>query len=254
MPLGATRLNFLAKTSAAPSITYPEGVEFERASTERIRVTSTSNLPADNKVMTASMWFKPSSIPVSGQHTMLSAINTGLNEHKFIYELASNSGGVSRIRWGAPGLSFIYTSLPSALSTGQWYHLVCKMNGTNSGRTQLWLDGTRVYDAAASNFGSNILYSTTASYGLGCRDFTTSVDNWNGCLAQIYWYAGDIDLDADISKFYNNGVVDFGASGTSSGLPTPHIYHKGNSQSLFDDILGSITGTASVTGTLASCT
>lgn len=237
----------------AAAITYPEGVEFERSSSEAIRVTSTGNLPADNKVFVCSAWIKPASIPTSGQHGILSMINNTYNEHKVIVELATNSGGVSRLRFGAPGRVFIFVSLGVALNTDQWYHIVCKMNGTNSGRTQVWLDGSRVYDAAASNFGTNILYSTTPSYSIAARDFTSYVDTWDGCLAQIYWYAGDIDIDTDISKFYDNGYIDYGAAGTSTGLPSPHIYHYGSTQAAFDDINGSITGTANVNGTLSSC-
>jgi hypothetical protein len=228
------------------------GVRFERSGLERIVVTSWGSKPTNNKVQVLSFWFKLASLPgplstFFSPFTGCDSSDGNLTIGTFI-NTSNQMVHYSHYRTG-----FIQSTSTTTLTTNTWYHFVAKNNGTGSGRTQVWLNGVRQVDNAAVNIGTaNFLYSSVNTYTIAADNFSS---RWHldGCMEQVYWYAGDIDLDANISKFYNNGWVDMGINGTGSGLPTPHIFHSGDTQAGFDDLRGSTTGTATVTGTLSAC-
>lgn len=246
----------IAGATYAAAVVTPEGVEFERASSERIKVTGfNSNVRA--RIQVAAAWFKLASAP-TGDECILNASYSSDGNAPILFEL---TGGNVRlyVHTGSSYTDYQHTPSP-AFSAGTWNHIVAKSNTSGSGRKQIWINGVRVNDAAAdasSTHTFGVGNSDTASYGYGIAHYShTSVSRlFNGCIAQVYWYGGDIDIDADIAKFYNNGYVDFGSGGTTSGLPTPHIYHYGGTQATFDDVRGSLGGsTVTVTGTLSACT
>ena len=239
---------------AAVAVATPSGVEFQRASSEKIQVkTFSSNVAA--KVQVVSYWFKFASSP-SGDEAILNATYSSDGNAPILAEITG--GNIRHYVHTGSNFHDIQQTPPSAFTSGTWHHVVSKNNVSNSGRSQVWLNGVRLYDVAALNHADNFSVGSTSTnttgYGLGGAP-TSANRLWNGCIAQVYWYGGDIDIDTDIAKFYNNGVVDMGASGTSTGLPTPHIYHKGSTQATFDDVLGSLGGSSvTVTGTLSACT
>ena len=239
-------------TYSAPAVVTPTGVQFERASSERVYVrTFSSNVRA--RIQVASAWFKLTGSP-TGDESILVARYNGDGNAPILFEL---TGGNFRhyVHTGTGFTDYQY-SQPGGFVAGTWYHIVSKSNTSGAGRKQIWINGVRVNDAAfdgtsASTFGVGNL--DTADYAVGAVGPDGS-RAWNGCIAQVYWYGGDIDIDANIAKFYNNGYVDMGSAGTTSGLPTPHIYHYGSTQATFDDVRGSLGGSlVTVTGTLATC-
>ena len=245
--------SMVGATFASAAVATPSGVEFQRASSERIIVkTFSSNVQA--RIQVASYWFKLASSP-TGDETILSAAYADGNAPI----LAELTAGKIRhyVHTGNAFTDLQHTPSP-AFTSGVWNHVITKSNTSGSGRKQVWLNGVRVVDSAAdanstNPFGVGSADTVSHGYGIGCYSSNAS-RLWNGCIAQIYWYGGNIDIDTDIAKFYNNGVVDMGASGTSTGLPTPHIYHKGSTQATFDDVLGSLGGSSvTVTGTLSAC-
>ena len=239
---------------AVASVTYPTGgIRFERANSERIAVSSWGNKPAENKVQVISYWFKLATLPSSaGTYWSIMAAQYPGDYNQAVGSWIDNSNRIQFYTHFGTGFNQTIYTPTTALTTGTWYHVVAKNNGTNSGRTQIWFNGTRVVDQAASNNGTNFGYAAVTQYGIAALIYNTSW--WNdGCIEQLYWYAGDIDIDTNISKFYNNGYVNMGTAGTTSGLPTPHIYHYGNTQTDFATLRGSTTGTATVTGTLSAC-
>ena len=240
-------------TKTTVAITTPTGVEFQRASSEKIQVkTFSSNVAA--KVSVASYWFKMASSP-TGDEAILHAVYSSDGNAPILCEITG--GNIRHYSHSGSNFQDVQQAPPTAFTSGTWHHIVSKNNFSNSGRSQIWLNGVRLSDAAALNHADNFNVGSTSTnthgYGIGGSPNAAS-RLFNGCIAQVYWYGGDIDIDANIAKFYNNGVVDMGASGTSTGLPTPHIYHKGSTQATFDDVLGSLGGSSvTVTGTLATC-
>jgi hypothetical protein len=259
---GSTSGDIVATSSAVTindtsvaSIVYPTGVEFQRASNERIRVTTfSSNVRA--RIQVVSAWFKLASSP-TGDETILSATYSSDGNAPILFEL---TGGNVRlyVHTGNNFTDYQY-SRPGGFTPGTWYHLLVKSNTSGSGRSQIWIDGVRVDDqshfgTSTNPFGVGNLDTNTGGYGIGFYSSASPGRQFNGCIAQVYWYGGDIDLDANIAKFYNNGYVDMGSAGTSTGLPTPHIYHYGSTQATFDDVRGSLGGSSvTVTGTLSTC-
>jgi hypothetical protein len=239
--------------AAIPPVTTPEGVEFQRASSERIVVkTFSSNVQA--RIQVASYWFKLASSPTGDESILVAQYGDG--NAPILCEL---TGGVLRhyVHTGNAFIDYQY-SRPGGFVAGTWYHIIQKSNTSGSGRSQIWIDGVRVNDqsnfgTSTSPFGVGNLDTVNYGYAIGAASIASRF--WNGCIAQVYWYAGDIDIDADIAKFYDNGYVDMGSAGTTSGLPTPHIYHYGSTQATFDDVRGSLGGSSvTVTGTLSACT
>lgn len=230
------------------------GVRFERVNSEKIVVSSWATKPTNNKVQVVSMWLKFASLPSTAATFWCPFMAPDLSDGNltvgFFVDNSNRFRHYSHYRTGF--MDTTYTPSP-ALANNTWYHVVAKNNGTGSGRTQMWVNGVRVIDAAATNIGTaNFLYSNVNQYNIAADNFS---NRWwhDGCIEQLYWYAGDIDLDANISKFYNNGWVDMGPKGSGSGLPAPHIYHIGDTQAGFAGLKGSTTGTATVTGTLSAC-
>jgi hypothetical protein len=240
---------------ATVTITTPEGVEFQRASSEKIQVkTFSSNVTG--RIQVASYWFKLTSSPTGDEAILYSQYDSDGNA-PVLTELTS--GKIRHYVHTGNAFNDLQHTPSPAFSSGVWNHVITKNNHSGSGRRQVWLNGVRVLDAAAYSSSANTFSvgsTSTNSNGYGLGGSPTAASRlFNGCIAQVYWYAGDIDIDTDISKFYNNGVVDMGAAGTSTGLPTPHIYHKGSTQATFDDVLGSLGGSSvTVTGTLSACT
>ena len=232
----------------------PKGVEFQRSSGERIRVASLGSLPSNSKAWVASAWYKPASLVTSGTHAMFGTTQTIDGNSPIAFEITGSStiNGYGHFLSGAANIDATFTP---GFTVGTWYHIVFRLNGTNSGRTQCWVNGVRYLDIAADNYAQNLPHASTADFGMGARSMSTLYTDHclDGCLAQVWVYAADYDIETNITKFYNNGLVDFGNNGTASGLPSPHFYHKGSTQATFDDINGSVTGTATVTGTLSTC-
>ena len=239
--------------AAVAAVVTPEGVQFERASSERIKVTGfSSNVQA--RIQVASYWFKLTSSPTGDEAILTAGYSDG--NAPILCEL---TGGNLRhyVHTGSNFTDYQYTPA-TAFAAGTWYHIITKSNTSGSGRRQVWIDGVRVDDQAAFANSANAFgvgSTDTSGNGYGIANYSANATRlWNGCIAQVYWYAGDIDIDANIAKFYDNGYVDFGTAGTTSGLPTPHIYHYGSTQATFDDARGSLGGsTVTVTGTLATC-
>jgi hypothetical protein len=259
--IGSTSGDIIATTpsvtindTSVTSLVTPTGVEFQRASSEKIQVkTFSANVRARMQVV--SYWFKLAGSP-TGDEAILYAQYSNDGNAPLLVEL---TGGNLRhyVHTGSNFTDYQY-SKSGGFAAGTWYHVVSKSNTTGSGRNQIWIDGVRVNDQAhfgtsTDPFGVGNLDTNTLGYGIGGSPSSAS-RLFNGCIAQVYWYAGDIDIDANIAKFYSNGYVDFGSAGTTSGLPTPHIYHYGSTQATFDDVRGSLGGSSvTVTGTLSAC-
>lgn len=236
MPLGAFRLSSLSRYIPAiftSSTQFPvEGVLFERSNQEFVDYTTLSNVPTNNKVWVVSFWWKYIGATLDFQ-TPFSIIYTSTADYNAPAAVNIRNTGKIQLygHFGSGFLNIDNITPNTPFVADEWNHFVMKLNGTGSGRTQIWHNGVRIYDAAASNIANPFAWDNTLMYVLGNnRVHTVGV---NGGLEQVYFYAGDIDLDANISKFYDGGYVNMGGNGSSSGLPVAHIYHQGNEQNDF---------------------
>jgi hypothetical protein len=149
--LGSTSGDIVATSSAVTindtsitSITYPTGVEFQRASSEKIRVkTFSSNVRA--RIQVASAWFKLASSP-TGDEVILYAQYDSDGNAPLLFEL---TGGNLRhyVHTGSNFTDYQY-SHPGGFTAGTWYHVVSKSNTSGAGRCQIWVNGVRVNDQA----------------------------------------------------------------------------------------------------------
>lgn len=263
MPLGAFRLNSLAKTVAPAGVSDPTGgVRFESANTEYMNITSLGSLPADNSIYHGSVWFKFDSLPTGSDYMMIGAwSNSQDNNYPYYLGYFNNNGSPFLRVNGHRRTSNTFFTYSVTLSTDTWYHVIFKNSVDGSTNRELWLDGTQVVDTASPTYTNPFPMDNTNSFG-SIEQFTiASITNNNtsfaglfdGCIEQYYWHAGDIDISSNLSKFYDNGFVDMGTDGTSSGLAQPDFFHQGNDSATFDNLGGTVTGTMNVNGTISGC-
>jgi len=246
--LGASRTAWQSRNAR---VYPPGGVQFQRSATEYLKGSSLGNLPTNNRVWVFSTWFKFDSLPSStGEQLFGVGVYDADQDNNAPFFVSVTSSNLLRM-YGQYGTGFVDINniTPAApFVVGTWNHVVCKMNISGSGRTQMWHNGTRVYDAAASNSGNDFDYNDYMEYYASYSSL-----GFDGCMTQMFWAAQDIDLDANITKFYSNGYVNMGTSGTASGLSQPQIFHTGTTSADFDNVGGTITATITVNGTLSNC-
>lgn len=191
---------------------------------------------------TFSVWVKRDS--VSGEHQ---TIAEGLVQEQ-IGGPTSNNGGIVlkdndvRIRFNfdadAPGA--VWNNV--APTDTEWHHYLFRSVWSLTGTVdtwQLWVDGdyksTATHSADgdlqfAGRFGSGTgsLYGgLRLGYALIAQDFGSYQivgAPLLGGVAQV-WMGSTTDSQFRVERFYS-GLIDLGATGTSTGLPTPVFYNK----------------------------
>lgn len=79
-----------------------------------------------------------------------------------------------------------------------------------------------------------------------------NMPKFQGQLAQIYMGGWSQDLQFNIDAFYNNGAVNMGPSGITTGLPTPQLYTSNNLSNISTDFIPTLdsAGGVELNGTL----
>jgi hypothetical protein len=173
-----------------------------------------------------------------------------------VYNFGGFSGPGPRGQTVGGGGAIDFTPQPG------WHHFLFRVTQWNAGvqgnpyttinNTEFWIDGVKVGDSGgAGPNGGLSAYFANPSY-VGAAQIAARFENNNQTIYTNTLIAGasiptagpgiyavneqDIDIrqlwigeanttQFNINKFYSNGYVDMGASGVSSGLPTPQIYN-----------------------------
>lgn len=246
MPLGAFRLNTLAKTSAVAAASTLDAVSMP--SDANYANTSVS-FGGSGQNLTLSFWFKGNTDP--GQYYRFFSIREStLNTWITMFRHTSNANiGFSTFnRFRSPNQRWGFNaSAPSNIFDDNWHHILAVTDTTSTANTRMYIDGSsRTVTHDYTNSTSAVNWGTYTNIGVGGRaDGTIRVP---GDYAQL-WI--DDSYNNDITKFYdttNNKALDLGTDGTSSGLSQPVIYHYGDT-STFTTNNGTDSYTLSTVGT-----
>lgn len=187
------------------------GATLTRASS--MYFSSTNAIFNINNSFSISMWVKLVSSPSSNFFGLMSKkYSAGGLSWAFSY---GDVGGTKRLKMyteGAGGADSYIT--PTALNTGQWYHLVAVKNGTTS--INFYIDGVKF-------LATGTIYNTTSglnSFEVGHGNLDAS-DYWDGMIDEVCIY-DKVLSDTEVSILYNNNSgfqYDF-----SSGTVTANFY------------------------------
>ena len=259
MPLGASRLNFLAKGAAVEEAGEPGLAAIDpNASAWVGAINGVSTKPGSSgDTLTVSLWVKDA--------------NTGTNQVCFtLIEQGSGYAGGSGILddflsveyaggrfriissqnvTGSTGdfsFDYLYGTYNAGgagtFSTGGWNHFVFSCNFSGSALSKCYINGQSASSVKSTNGGRESTSVDPARFNM--YDAVMIGTQWNGAegptdgLAQVFidnnYY--DLDTAATLAKFvrYDSNdsggayyAVDMGDEGWASGLTRPLIFHNG---------------------------
>jgi len=249
MPLGAFRINTLAKTQAvAAGPSGLEAIEINLVKAPGSNNISTQPASATGE-FTLAFWFKYGA-GSTGENTIVLNLNEG------------TSGGVGnalifcemyqgRFRIGVRDSTNNFrcdmlwadsNSTGTAESTfgnghwdGNWHHYALAVNSSDPGIT-FYADGVARTNwaelAGRITAGNKSEFNVYDSFNL-LSQWNDAQGGNNTFITQLWMDDTEIDLSTNISKFYSSGAVDMGTDGTASGLSQPLIFHTGGYSDFF---------------------
>lgn len=236
-------------TSPSSSVTL-YGVAFPTTLQSGYRVTANSGWNLDgNKQFTISFWVYPTGSQSAG--TVFAQTNT-TQSSQFYFE---TTGISATFQTSTVTTDWTYSAtFANALATNTWHHVVMSLDRI-SGENNLYVNGKKV-DISQGSYrlepNLNQYNSYTRSY-FGSTYTNSNHDNTNR-WAQLFIDSRFYNLNdpATLRKFYNDGPVDMGTDGSSSGLSQPRIFHyttSGNYTTWFQNrgTAGGIWGTVTLT-------
>jgi hypothetical protein len=239
MPLGAFRINTLAKSQAAAPV-VPEKADLPALDTQDsyyLSGTVTSNSSASQDI-TVSFWFRhPSGMASDAAPIIMYMRNTAFTA----YVGAEYQGG--RIRWfSKPAAGFAADYLWGTYSAtygsgtyddGVWHHIVFSRDSSTS-TNHSYIDGvsvTRTVNAGREDFAKDMWPANDMSLisilsGHAFNDTRVSDIEFSQLFIDNVYY--DLSDSTIRGKFYDGGSINMGTDGTASGLAQPLIFHQGN--------------------------
>lgn len=228
MPLGAYRLNSLARyVPVAAGVTLPPNyvIVGSTSTISGYRDTSFTKTLTDDSNFTFSCWFKPTLYSTNAGYFPLVNLRRSDGNAIFMPRVFDDGSFNVYRQWGA-GFQSSTILTAGTLSADTWYHIAISADFPNA-VTQVYLDGEVVSFGGFNN--NDVDFHQVVGIGIGCTAGSTTANGGFGDgITQLWLENSYIDLSANISKFYDNGFVDMGSSGTSSGLSQPLMYHYGN--------------------------
>ena len=230
-----------AATSISPSY-YPQVLDFDQAQFDF------GNFDLDIRDInwTFGIWVKRESRSSSGYYETIATSTIKYSSAAWEHGAIAFRGDNIRLRFNqiATGTGATWTSV--APNNTDWHHYLFRSVNTNNNQPvnnwQLWVDG--VYQGVSTSFQSAGDQPWAGKYGSEPTGFTylgglvlgqsllfgddgTGPSNapLNGAYAQA-WMGRVTDAQFDPNKFWNNGAIDLGATGTSTSLPTPIFYNR----------------------------
>ena len=224
MPLGAFRLNTLAKPQGAVD-TFLDGVHFIDGSADGFRdLTIDTNNVTDTEFLTVSLWIKDGS-----DNTRFFEFGTGSAAVDILLDTNSTvtNGAVRFTERNLGALQRMSSSVN--ITDGDWHHVLILWNSSNADDCKFYIDGvedtSRVVNNRTAGQTIDISSATKIAFGYPADETSTG---WSGEMAQFWLdnrYVPDIDAFYDTT---NNKAVLLGSDGTATGLAQPLIFHDGD--------------------------
>ena len=212
-------------TYAAAAVELEAVQIVQNSSAYHIPAANVTRSITNNKTITFSAW-----VNVDDFSNRKAIFNLRTNRAPILF-VVNTSGTVRFLSTGGESNQTVIDATTSSAvitSSNTWYHIVGSFDMSNTSNRAIYIDGSSVavtYSTYAdTNFNLNVAFNA----GIGNNAENSSSGESGFKFSQIWIDNSYIDLSTNISKFYNAGPVEMGASGTSSGLDQPLIYHYGN--------------------------
>lgn len=232
-------------TGAATSTTtsyYPQVLDFDQAQFDF----GNPDLNIRDINWTFGIWVKRESRSSSGYYETIATSTLKYSSANWEHGAIAFRGDNIRFRFNeiATGTGATWSNV--APNNTDWHHYLFRSINTNNNQPvnnwQLWVDG--VYQGVSTSFqsagdqpwagkygseptGFQYLGGLSLGQSLLFADDGTGPSNapLNGAFAQP-WMGRVTDAQFDPNKFWNTGAIDLGATGVSTGLPTPIFYNR----------------------------
>jgi hypothetical protein len=182
---------------------------------------------------TFSAWVYPTLTGHTGSEWCLINLPNQDGDNSSMYIAVKDNGGLRFYRQ-VPGIEGAdYDELVSGAfpTANTWYHLV--ISGSVSSTFVVYINGVQKtslqYGGGISNNNFQFQILTRVRIGSAAPDGYAS--GKGDQIAQVWFDNSNVGVTANLTKFYNNGFVDMGSQGTSSGLSRPLVYHTGSTNS-----------------------
>ena len=190
----------------------------------------TDGVTSSATAFTFSAWAYPTLTGHTGSEwCLLNLPNTDGGNASMYISIKDN--GSLRFYRQVPGIEGAdYSDLVSGAfpTANTWYHIL--ITGQVSSTFVVYINGVKQtslqYGGGLS--GNNFQTQILTAVRIGIADAVNYAGGKGDQFTQVYFDTVNADIDANLTKFYNNGYVEMGSQGTSSGLSRPLIYHYGN--------------------------
>ena len=182
---------------------------------------------------TFSAWVYPTLTGHTGSQWCLMNLPNQDGGNASLYIAINDSGSLYFYRQvpsieGAEYPELVSGAFPTA---NTWYHLV--ISGQANSTFVVYINGVQKtslqYGGGISN--NNFQLQILTAVRIGVADSAGYAAGKGDQIAQVWFDNTNVGITANLTKFYNNGYVEMGSEGTSSGLTRPLIYHTGNTTS-----------------------
>ena len=168
--------------------------------TDDPRLTRTPSSAGDRKLWTFSCWFKPATVPVSGDEVHLFTADDRGSQNGW-YEYVRFVPSTGKVQWqvvGSGGSGKEGKIIPTMVfrDPAAWYHIVCRYdsaNATAADRMRIYINGDLVtaFDeqtTPALNYESQYYNNNKLQCFGNAYDF--NAQQWNGYMAEAYFIDG----------------------------------------------------------------
>ena len=189
----------------------------------------------DSRDITLSIWLKDDGSS-SGEDTIFNMHTSGSGGLAMNYQ---NGAGIRIMSWTSSTWEFDYT-IDADIDNGSWHHFVYSRDGSASTH-YLFVDGTDqtsnivITGGDRSSFAGNVWQGTTY-YNVHLLTETSGGGNKVGAwVTQLFidYNYYNLSTGSVLDKFYDDGAVNMGTDGTSSGLTQPRMFHTGDTGDFF---------------------
>lgn len=228
MPLGAARLNTLAKTQAvAESTDHLEAVTFD-GSSDYLRHTSSTGF-TDGKQITVSYWVYPYS--VTGYQGMVWDFGNARYSQGSHSYINGSGGRLIGLRNSSNSYILRFDASTGTFTANEWHHVLVSVDlATNS--KQIYVNDTAASGTWSDYSNDNIDLTRTGYTIADGSDVSYGPDRLNADLANFWMDDSYIDISNSTNreKFISaSGTpVDAGSDGSTPTGSQPLIYIKGD--------------------------
>jgi hypothetical protein len=190
----------------------------------------TDGVTSSSTGFTFSAWAYPTLTGHTGSEWCLLNLPNQDGGNASLYVSIKDNGSL-RVYRQVPGIEGAdYSDLVSGAfpTANTWYHIL--ISGQVSSTFVVYINGVQKTELQYSGgiSSNNFQLQILTAVRIGIADASNYAGGKGDQFTQVWFDNTNVGITANLTKFYNNGYVEMGSQGTSSGLSRPLIYHYGN--------------------------